>query len=310
MTNLPLSVRHQLEERYSLARLPVLQELASRDGARKWLFSLSRLAHDDVSPAIETVFIPDGKRATVCLSSQVGCPLQCRFCRTGTQHWERNLTPCEILAQVLSVKDSLKDWPKDGERRQLTNVVMMGMGEPLLNYEAVKEALVILTDQRGLAFSRHRITVSTSGIVPMLAPLAQDCGTLLAVSLHAPSDDLRSQLMPINNTYSLKELMEAIRAYPAMSKTRKVTIEYVLLGGVNDGPAEARALLTLLRNLPVKVNLLTFNAWQGAPFVPSSAKTRALFAQILTRGGIDCFRRRARGQDILAACGQLCARKK
>ncbi|MDR2417017.1 MAG: 23S rRNA (adenine(2503)-C(2))-methyltransferase RlmN [Holosporales bacterium] len=314
MTNLPLAVRYRLEELYSLERLPTFQEHLSCDGTRKWVFSLpggsdapTQLssipsAH---TASIETVFIPEEKRATVCLSSQVGCSLRCCFCRTGTRLFERNLTPHELVSQVLHVKDKFADWPQHSKTRYLTHIVMMGMGEPLLNYEAVKEALALLLDPHGLAFSRHRITVSTSGIVPVLASLARDCRVPLTLSLHAPSDTLRSQLMPVNDVYPLKELMRAVHAYPQMSKTKYVTIAYVLLKGVNDSQAEARALLSLLQGLPAKVNLLTFNAWKGAPFAPSSAGVCATFSRILTQGGIDCFRRRTRGRDILAACGQL-----
>jgi 23S rRNA (adenine2503-C2)-methyltransferase len=294
---------------YSLERLSVQQERVSNDGTRKWLFSLPNEANQCDSLAsemsIETVCIPEERRITACLSSQVGCALQCHFCRTGTMPLQQNLTTHALVAQVLHIKDVFQDWPQYRKTRRLTHIVFMGMGEPLLNYAAVREALTLLMDPHGLAFSRHRITVSTSGIVPVLASLARDCRVPLALSLHAPSDVLRSQLMPINEVYPLKDLMQAVRLYPRQSGTVRVTMEYVLLKGVNDRPAEARELRALLRGLPVKVNLLTFNPWAGAPFDPSSEEATLAFAQILAQGGIDCFRRRARGQDILAACGQL-----
>ncbi|MDR0407135.1 MAG: 23S rRNA (adenine(2503)-C(2))-methyltransferase RlmN [Holosporales bacterium] len=312
MTNLSLSVRKQLEQVYSCERLPVQYNKTSTDGTQKWLFRLENTensADDTTFEAIETVFIPEETRATICLSSQVGCALQCRFCRTGTQGYTRNLTLYEIVAQVLSVKDAIDDWPKDPLTHRLKNIVFMGMGEPLLNYEALKKVLEIFMDPHGLAFSRHRITVSTSGITPMLERLARECRVPLALSLHASSEALRSDLMPINEHYPLKDLMQAVRMYPALSGTDKVTIEYALLKGINDSPADARALLSLLRGIPAKVNLLTLNPWEGAPFTPSSPQIYATFSRILTQGGIDCFRRRSRGQDILAACGQLRANK-
>jgi 23S rRNA (adenine2503-C2)-methyltransferase len=300
MTNLSLAVRQRLTARYSLARPPLQEELLSHDGTRKWLFRLSSAPQE----TIETVLIPEKHHITLCLSSQVGCPLQCRFCRTGTQGFRRNLTPQEIVAQVFFAKDALKDWGSDFTQRRLTHIVLMGMGEPLLNAEAVREALKIFLDPYGGNFSRHKVTVSTVGILPELAPLSS-FRVPLTLSLHAPTEALRTSLMPINAQYSLKEIRQVLQTYPVMSQTAKVTVAYILLKDANDSPKEAHALRAFLQDLSVKVNLLSFNPWEGVPFATSSERASRAFAQILRQGGIDCFRRRSRGQDILAACGQL-----
>jgi 23S rRNA (adenine2503-C2)-methyltransferase len=255
---------------------------------------------------VETVFIPGvGRAGALCVSSQVGCTLNCTFCHTGTQALVRNLTAAEIIAQVLVAKDDLGEWPSDKDDRQLSNIVFMGMGEPLYNLDNVAKAIDVISDGEGIALSRRRITVSTSGVVPELTKLGETTQAMLAISLHATNDALRDQLVPLNKKYPIAELMDAIRAYPGLSNARRVTFEYVMLKGINDSPAEARALVKLMQGVPAKINLIPFNPWPGSPYECSSWGTIETFASILNKAGYSSPIRTPRGRDILAACGQL-----
>ncbi|HEX9159631.1 MAG TPA: 23S rRNA (adenine(2503)-C(2))-methyltransferase RlmN, partial [Rhizomicrobium sp.] len=253
----------------------------------------------------ETVFIPEPGRGTLCVSSQVGCTLNCRFCHTGTQKLVRNLSAEEIVAQVLVARDALADWPSTGANRRLTNVVMMGMGEPLYNFDNVKGALAIVADGDGLALSKRRITLSTAGVAPMIARAGAEIGCALAISLHAVRDELRDVLVPLNRKYPLAELMAAVRAYPGLSNARRVTFEYAMLKGVNDSLADARALVRLVAGIPAKINLIPFNPWPGAPYECSPWERIEAFAEIVNRAGYASPVRTPRGRDIMAACGQL-----
>jgi 23S rRNA (adenine2503-C2)-methyltransferase len=299
MTSLAKGFRAFMAARFTLARPQVVTEQISADGTRKWLLR--------AGPGIEfeTVFIPDAHRGTLCVSSQVGCTLNCRFCHTGTQKLVRNLTPAEIVGQVMVARDALGDWPSTAERRQITNVVMMGMGEPLYNFENVKDALAIVTDGDGLALSRRRVTISTAGVVPMIPRAGAEIGSALAISLHAARDDVRDVLVPLNQKYPLAELMEAARAYPGLSNSRRITFEYVMLKDVNDGLADARDLVRLVRGVPAKINLIPFNPWPGAPYECSPWERIEKFAEIVNRAGYASPVRTPRGRDIMAACGQL-----
>ena len=269
------------------------------DGTRKWLLS--------GGPGIEfeTVFIPEEDRGTLCVSSQVGCTLNCRFCHTGTQKLVRNLTPDEIVGQVMIARDALGDWPSTKENRRITNVVMMGMGEPLYNFDNVKAALAIVANGDGLALSKRRVTLSTAGVVPMIERAGREIGSSLAISLHAANDELRDQLVPLNKKYPIAELLEACRTYPGASNARRITFEYVMLKGVNDSLAEARALVKLLAGIPAKINLIPFNPWPGAPYECSDWEQIEKFADIVNRAGYASPVRTPRGRDIMAACGQL-----
>ncbi len=251
------------------------------------------------------MFIPDADRGTLCVSSQVGCTLNCRFCHTGTQKLVRNLTAGEIVGQVMIARDALDDWPSTAAPRRLTNVVMMGMGEPLYNFENVKAALAIAADGDGLAISKRRITLSTAGVVPMIPRAGAEIGSALAISLHATSDDLRDVLVPLNRKYPLAALMAAARNYPGLSNARRITFEYAMLKDVNDSPAEARALVRLLAGIPSKINLIPFNPWPGAPYECSPWERIEKFAEIVNRAGYASPVRTPRGRDIMAACGQL-----
>jgi 23S rRNA (adenine2503-C2)-methyltransferase len=301
MTNIAKETRAEMAERFTLARPEITSRQQSADGTIKWLIRFA--------PGVEaeTVFIPDvAHSGALCVSSQVGCTLNCSFCHTGTQGLVRNLTAGEIVAQVQIARDDLADWHTSSmETRQLTNIVFMGMGEPLYNLENVAAALDIISDNEGIAISRRRITVSTSGVVPQLKALGETTGAMLAISLHATRDALRDQLVPINKRYPLAELMAAIRAYPGLSNAKRVTFEYVMLKGVNDSPADAKALVRLISGIPAKVNLIPFNPWPGAPFECSDRGTIDAFASILKRAGYASPVRKPRGRDILAACGQL-----
>jgi 23S rRNA (adenine2503-C2)-methyltransferase len=292
MTNVAKPTRARLAEQFTLERPEVTQRQISRDGSRKWLIRFA--------PGIEaeSVYIPDvGRAGALCVSSQVGCTLNCTFCHTGTQALVRNLTAGEIIAQV--------QWPSDREDRRLSNVVFMGMGEPLYNLDNVAAAMDVISDNEGLALSRRRITVSTSGVVPELKALGERTQAMLAISLHATNDELRDELVPINRRYPLAELMAAIRAYPGLSNARRVTFEYVMLKGINDSPVEARALVQLLKGIPAKINLIPFNPWPGAPYECSDWGTIEAFAAIVNKAGYASPIRTPRGRDILAACGQL-----
>ncbi len=300
MTDIAKETRAALAERFTLARPEITSRQESSDGVIKWLIRFA--------PGVEaeTVFIPDVARSgALCVSSQVGCTLNCTFCHTGTQGLVRNLTAAEIVAQVQVARDDLGEWPAAGEERRLANIVFMGMGEPLYNLDNVAAALDIISDNEGIAISRRKITVSTSGVVPELKALGERTNAMLAISLHATRDELRDQLVPINRRYPIAELMAAIRAYPGLSNARRVTFEYVMLKGVNDTPADAKALVRLIQGVPAKINLIPFNPWPGAPYECSDRATIDAFANILKRAGYASPVRKPRGRDILAACGQL-----
>jgi 23S rRNA (adenine2503-C2)-methyltransferase len=299
MTSLAKSFRADLAERYELVRPAEARALASIDGTRKWLLRFA-----DGQEA-ECVHIPEEDRGTLCVSSQVGCTLTCKFCHTGTQRLVRNLEAAEIVGQVLVARDALGEWPSPKDDRQLTNVVMMGMGEPLYNYDNVAKALKIVMDGEGLSVSKRKITLSTAGVVPMMERCGQELGVNLAISLHAVTDELRDVLVPLNKKYPIAELLAACRAYPTVSNARRITFEYVMLKGVNDSPAEARELVRLLDGIPAKVNLIPFNSWPGAPFECSSDEAIQSFGDIVNDAGYPSPVRTPRGRDILAACGQL-----
>ena len=300
MSDIAKETRAALAERFVIARPEIVERQVARDGVRKWLIRFA--------PGIEAeaVFIPDvAGHGALCISSQVGCTLNCTFCHTGTQPLVRNLTAAEIVAQVQVARDDLGEWPAPKEGRQLTNIVFMGMGEPLYNLDAVAEAMDIIADPEGISISRRRITVSTSGVVPELKALGERTQAMLAVSLHATSDALRDVLVPINRRYPLAELMAAVKAYPGLSNAKRVTFEYVMLKGVNDSPADAHALVRLIRGVPAKINLIPFNPWPGAPYECSDPAAIDAFGAIVNRAGYAAPVRKPRGRDILAACGQL-----
>ncbi|HAA93740.1 MAG TPA: 23S rRNA (adenine(2503)-C(2))-methyltransferase RlmN [Rhodospirillaceae bacterium] len=299
MSNLSKDLRADLATRFSLARPKVSQHQKSEDGTQKWL-----LRFDDAQEA-ECVHIPEADRGTLCVSSQVGCTLTCSFCHTGTQRLVRNLEPAEILSQLMLARDSFSEWPTPQLDRKVSNIVMMGMGEPLYNFENVKKALLIAIDHEGLSISKRKITLSTSGVVPMIERVGREIGVQLAISLHAVRDDLRDELVPINKKWPIDELWEACRNYPGGRNARRVTFEYVMLKGINDSPAEARELVRLLRDIPSKVNLIPFNPWPSAAYECSSESAIHNFNEIVNGAGITARVRRPRGRDILAACGQL-----
>src|SRR3954468_6252040 len=299
MTNLAKAFRERLAGSFELSRPDISRAQSSADGTRKWL-----LRFDD-GQEVETVHIPESDRGTLCVSSQVGCTLTCTFCHTGTQRLVRNLTAAEIVAQVMIARDALDEWPSPQEDRQLTNIVLMGMGEPLYNYDNVAAAMKIVMDPEGLAISRRKITLSTSGVVPVIARCGAELGVNLAISLHAVTDELRNKLVPLNKKYPIAELLEACRTYPGSSNARRITFEYVMLKGVNDSPADARELVRLLKGIPAKVNLIPFNPWPGAPFECSTDAAIAAFSDIAFNAGYSAPVRTPRGRDISAACGQL-----
>lgn len=300
MTDIAKEMRATLAERYTLDRPERTDHQISKDGTQKWLTKFG--------PNIEaeSVYIPDvGKSGALCVSSQVGCTLSCTFCHTGTQKLVRNLTAQEIVAQVLIARDQLNEWPSDKEDRLLTNIVFMGMGEPLYNLDNVAEAIDTITDGDGIALGRRRITVSTAGVAPKIQELGERTGAMLAISLHATRDDLRNELVPLNKKYDLQTLFEAIRAYPDLGNSRRVTFEYVMIKGVNDSISEARDLVHLLRGVPAKINLIPFNPWPGTDYECSDWSTIEAFADVINRAGYASPIRTPRGRDILAACGQL-----
>jgi 23S rRNA (adenine2503-C2)-methyltransferase len=299
MTSLSKPFRERLSARYELSRPAVSRSLVSTDGTRKWL-----LRFPD-GEEVETVHIPEEDRGTLCVSSQVGCTLTCSFCHTGTQRLVRNLTAEEIVAQVMIARDVLGEWPSPQDDRQVTNIVLMGMGEPLYNYDNVATALKIVMDPEGLSISRRKITLSTSGVVPMIHRCGAELAVNLAVSLHAVRDDVRDRLVPLNRKYPIAELLEACRTYPGSSNARRITFEYAMLKGVNDSPSDARALVRLLAGIPAKVNLIPFNPWPGAPYECASDAAIKAFSDIVFAAGYSAPVRTPRGRDILAACGQL-----
>jgi len=300
MTDIAKETRAALAEAFSLARPEVVERQVSKDGTRKWLIRMAP------GIEVETVYIPDvGRAGALCVSSQVGCTLNCTFCHTGTQALVRNLTAAEIVAQVQVARDDLGEWPSPKEDRRLSNIVFMGMGEPLYNLDNVAQAIDVIADNEGIAISRRRITVSTSGVVPQLQELGEKTQAMLAISLHATNDPLREKLVPLNRKYPIAELMAAIRAYPGLSNAKRVTFEYVMLKGVNDSPADAKALVKLLSGIPAKINLIPFNPWPGTEYECSSWSTIEAFAGVLNRAGYASPIRTPRGRDILAACGQL-----
>jgi 23S rRNA (adenine2503-C2)-methyltransferase len=313
MTNIAKELRGTLADSFTLTRPEIVTEQASSDGTRKWLLRFpSRGAGRPVD--IETVYIPEEGRGTLCLSSQVGCTLSCTFCHTGTQKLVRNLTAEEIVGQILLARDRLGDYPKHAPAegavvpssgRLVSNVVMMGMGEPLYNFDNVRDALLIASDGDGIGLSRRRITLSTSGVVPEIPRAGEEIGVMLAISLHAVHDDLRDELVPLNRKYPIAELLAACRSYPGLSNARRITFEYVMLKGVNDSVAEARELVRLLAGIPAKINLIPFNPWPGNDYECSGWDQIEKFADVVNRAGYASPIRTPRGRDILAACGQL-----
>lgn len=315
MTDVSKDLRRTLSAHYTLDRPEIVAEQVSVDGTRKWLMRLPKRGHEARAPEVETVYIPESDRGTLCISSQVGCTLTCAFCHTGTQRLVRNLEAQEIVAQILLARDRIGDWPgasgpADGHllpnsERKITNVVLMGMGEPLYNFDNVRTAMDVASDGDGLSLSKRRITLSTSGVVPEIPRWGEEAGTMLAISLHATNDALRDELVPINRKYPIAELMDACRAYPGLSNARRITFEYVMLKGVNDGIADARALVKLLSGIPAKINLIPFNPWPNTRYECSDWETIERFADIVNRAGYASPVRTPRGRDILAACGQL-----
>jgi len=313
MSNVSKDLRQGLCERYSLAPPQIVSEQISVDGTRKWLLRFP--AEGAGRPVeIETVYIPEPGRGTLCVSSQVGCTLTCTFCHTGTQMLVRNLTAGEIVGQILLARQRLGDFPDaqtpagaivPGTGRLISNIVMMGMGEPLFNFDNVKQALLIAADGEGLSLSKRRITLSTSGVVPMIERSGAEIGCMLAISLHAVRDDLRDELVPINKKWPLAELLAACRAYPGLSNAKRITFEYVMLKGINDSLAEAKELVRLLKGIPAKINLIPFNPWPGSPYECSDWETIERFADVVNNAGYASPIRTPRGRDIFAACGQL-----
>jgi 23S rRNA (adenine2503-C2)-methyltransferase len=300
MTDIAKEQRALFKEKFTLARPEISEKQVSQDGTRKYLIRMAP------GIEVEAVYIPDvGRSGALCVSSQVGCTLNCTFCHTGTQKLVRNLTAAEIVAQVQVVRDDLGEWPSPKEDRKLSNIVFMGMGEPLYNLDNVADAIDIISDGEGIAISRRRITVSTSGVVPELEALGTRTQAMLAISLHATNDPLRDVLVPLNKKYNIEQLIEGIRNYPGLSNARRVTFEYVMLKDVNDSPNEARALIKLLKGIPAKINLIPFNPWPGTDYVCSDWRAIELFAAILNKAGYASPIRTPRGRDILAACGQL-----
>jgi len=303
MTNLSKAFRAELEAAFRLERPEIVSRQVSADGTRKYLLRIAG-GHE-----VEAVYIPEEDRGTLCVSSQVGCTLTCSFCHTGTQKLVRNLTAGEIVGQILVARDDLGEWPRPGERppetRRLSNIVLMGMGEPLYNTDNVRDAMLIAMDGEGLSLSRRRITLSTSGVVPEIPRWGAEAGTLLAISFHATTDEVRDTLVPINRKWPIGELLEACRRYPRLSNAERITFEYVMLKGVNDSDADARRLVRLIAGIPAKINLIPFNPWPGAAYDRSDWERIESFAEIVNRAGYASPVRTPRGEDILAACGQL-----
>jgi 23S rRNA (adenine2503-C2)-methyltransferase len=314
MTSVSKELRAELAQRFTLDRPEVVAEQVSVDGTRKWLLRLPGETEGERPHEVECVYIPDTDRGTLCVSSQVGCTLTCSFCHTGTQRFVRNLTADEIVGQVMMAKDRLGDWPGATRRtdgviptgdRCITNIVMMGMGEPLYNLDAVRDALLIVADGDGIGISKRRITLSTSGVVPNIERAGAEIGCMLAVSLHAVRDDLRNELVPLNRKYPIADLLEACRNYPGLSNAKRITFEYVMLKGVNDSIDDAKALVRLLKGIPAKINLIPFNPWPGTKYECSDWEQIEKFSQVVFAAGYASPVRTPRGRDILAACGQL-----
>ena len=299
MTNISKDLRSLLSQNFNIWRPKISSTHQSQDGTIKWLLKL------DDGNEVETVWIPDEERGTLCISSQVGCTLTCKFCHTGTQRLVRNLSSSEIVGQVMLAMDQLKDWPSASENRLLTSIVLMGMGEPLFNYDNVKKALEIIMDHSGISLSRRRITLSTSGIVPEIKKCGDDLGVNLAISLHATNDNLRNELVPINKKYDIKQLLDAVRSYARISNSRRVTWEYVMLKGVNDTAQDAKNLVKLIKGIPSKINLIPFNEWPCSPYECSEEDSINNFAKIIMKAGYASPIRTPRGRDVMAACGQL-----
>ncbi|GLO72322.1 dual-specificity RNA methyltransferase RlmN [Phaeobacter inhibens] len=303
MTNLAKAYRADLDEHFEIATPEVVSKQVSTDGTRKYLVRIAG-GHE-----VEVVYIPEEGRGTLCISSQVGCTLTCSFCHTGTQKLVRNLTAAEIVGQIMMARDDLDEWPVPGapkdETRLLSNIVLMGMGEPLYNFENVRDAMKIAMDPEGISLSRRRITLSTSGVVPEIARTAKEIGCLLAVSFHATTDEVRDKLVPINKRWNIEALLEALRAYPRLTNSERITFEYVMLNGVNDSDEDAHRLVELIKGIPAKVNLIPFNEWPGSPYTRSSNNRIHAFANIIYQAGYASPIRTPRGEDILAACGQL-----
>ena len=314
MSSLSKELRAKLAQHFTLERPQVMAEQISVDGTRKWLLRLPGEVPGERPHEVECVYIPDTERGTLCVSSQVGCTLTCSFCHTGTQRFVRNLTSDEIVGQVMVARDRLGDWP-GGTRptdsvipsgdRCVTNIVLMGMGEPLYNLDSVRDALLVVQDGEGIGISKRRITLSTSGVVPMIARVGAEIGCMLAVSLHATNDELRNQLVPLNRKYPIAQLLEACRNYPGVSNARRITFEYVMLKGVNDSIEDAKALVRLLKGIPAKINLIPFNPWPGSKYECSDWEQIEKFSQVVFDAGYASPVRTPRGRDILAACGQL-----
>jgi 23S rRNA (adenine2503-C2)-methyltransferase len=311
MTTLSKDLRTELQQHFTLARPDIVTEQISVDGTRKWLLALPGETPERPHH-VECVYIPETDRGTLCVSSQVGCTLNCSFCHTGTQRLVRNLTPGEIVGQVVLARDRLADWQRaaapagtDPEKRLVSNVVLMGMGEPLYNFEAVRDALHVVADGDGLSLSKRRVTLSTSGVVPNIARAGAEIGCMLAISLHAVTDELRDKLVPLNRKYPLRELLDACRNYPGLSNARRITFEYVMLKGINDSLADARALVRLIKGIPAKINLIPFNPWPGTVYECSDWEQIEKFSEIVFDAGYASPVRTPRGRDILAACGQL-----
>ncbi|MFZ3581614.1 23S rRNA (adenine(2503)-C(2))-methyltransferase RlmN [Loktanella sp. DJP18] len=305
MTNLAKDYRAMLDRTFVIQLPEVVTRQVSTDGTRKYLVRIAG-GHE-----VEVVYIPEEDRGTLCISSQVGCTLTCSFCHTGTQKLVRNLTPAEIVGQILIARDDLGEWPQPGQGtgdngpRMLSNIVLMGMGEPLYNFENVRDAMKIAMDGEGIALSRRRITLSTSGVVPEIARTAQEIGCQLAVSFHATTDEVRDKLVPINKKWPIADLLDALRVYPKVSNSERITFEYVMLDGVNDSDADAHRLVKLIEGIPAKINLIPFNEWPGAPYKRSSGNRIHAFADIIYKAGYASPVRKPRGEDIMAACGQL-----
>ncbi|MEM6465629.1 MAG: 23S rRNA (adenine(2503)-C(2))-methyltransferase RlmN [Pseudomonadota bacterium] len=300
MTDLSKAYRAQLAEHFVLARPEIVTQQVSNDGTRKYLLRIAG-GHE-----VEAVYIPEEDRGTLCISSQVGCTLTCSFCHTGTQKLVRNLTAAEIVGQILVARDDLDEWSKpSAEKRLISNIVLMGMGEPLYNTDNVRDAMLIAMDNEGISLSRRRITLSTSGIVPQIARAGEEIGCMLAISFHATTDEVRDKLVPINRKHNIAELIQACRDYPRLSNAERITFEYVMLKGVNDTDADARRLVKLISGIPAKINLIPFNPWPGAPYERSDWARIEAFAEIVNKAGYASPIRTPRGEDIMAACGQL-----